>query len=577
MIEAQNVTLDASGDIMDSGAIAAGQNLMVAAGGNYTSQGPLAALSAGGSLGITVGGNLDLTGKLSAATGGISLVAGNDINLNAIGYTTYAENGPGEALTTTNQALTDLTAGGNVLLSAGGVLTSQGAGISAGNGIDLYGAQGVDLGAVLDSQTSQTGARGKHWSSSTTVTTETAMGTDLEAANDIYVGSGASLTTEAATIDSANGAVGLWSKGSMNVGTATETDTSNYSLADHGGGLFDSKITTVTDDIVATNAVGTVISGNTVSLLSQGNMTLLAATVAGSNGASLESGGSIDVVAATNTTQEHYDKTVVTSGLLGGAGIGFTVGQRTQSTTSDTTDDTLTGSIVGTLAGNSNVNAKTTYTQVASSLLSQSGEVNLDAGSVDITAGQESEQQTVDTLFKQSGLSVSVGGGLVGAIADAATTGQSLAQTASSSNSSRVKNLAAVAGAIKGYEAYQAISQDASALSKGSSATQGISVSITYGFSESTTHSVTNATNAVGSAVSGNDVNIAATGQNGANGNIDVTGSTIAAGENATLSAANNLSLDSAQDSYNNTTTDHNESASAGVAITASSGGWPSA
>lgn len=551
------------------GAISAGGNLAIGAGRDLSlDQAPVAA-----DANLSLAAGRDLTATAAAIRGGndVQLLAGRDLNLNAIkqmgGVSTSAQ-----STVNTIHTVTSIGAGGSLLAVAGRDLTSQGAHLTSGAQLTLGAGQDVALKAVTDNAFTGSGQESGRTFVTRTLSDDTVRGSTLNGAQGVTVTAGRNLTTEGATLESDNGAVNLAAGGALDLGGATEHDTSTYNSVNQSGGLLDSKVTTVTDDVTATHAVGTVVSGNTVNLQSGRDMTLRGATVVGSNGVTLNSGGAINVEAATDTRHEDYQKTVKTSGFLSGGGIGVTVGERTQqvSTGSDTT--ALDGSLIGTINGDVNIDAATGYTQVASSLLSQHGNVNVLAGNINILAGEESEHQVTDTLFKQSGLTLALGGGALGALVSSTETEQNLFDTASQAHDGRVNTMVAANAAIAGYQGYKAAQGLGQQFSHGVSGA-GLSVSLTYGQSESTSHSVTDATQVVGSTVSGQNVTLVARGGNGTTGNLAVTGSSIQASQNATLGALHDLSLTSAQDTYDNTSTNHSSSGSVGVAASFGQGG----
>lgn len=551
------------------GAISAGGNLAISAGRDLSlDQAPV---TAGANLSLAAARDLIATAAAIRGGNDVQLLAGRDLNLNAIsqmgGTSTAAQ-----STVNTIHTVTSIDAGGSLLAVAGRDLTSEGAQLSAGTQLMLGVGQDVSLNAVTDNTFTGSGQDSGHTFITQTQSDDTVRGTSLTGTQGVTVTAGRNLATEGAMLESDNGAVDLAAGGALNLGAATEHDASTYQSVNHSGGLLDSKVTTVTDDVTATHAVGTVVSGNTVSLQSGGDMTLQGATVVGSNGVSLDSDGAINVEAATDTRHEDYQKTVETSGFLSGGGIGVTVGERTQQVSTDSDTTALDGSLIGTINDDVNINAATGYTQVASSLLSQHGNVNVLAGNINILAGENSEHQTTDTLFKQSGLTLAVGGGALGALVSSAETERNLFSTASQAHDGRVNAMVAANAAITAKQGYQAAKGLGQQFSDGVSGA-GLSVSLTYGQSESTSHSVTNATQAAGSTVSGQNVALVARGGNGTAGDLVVTGSSIHASQNATLGALHDLSLTSAQDTYANTSTNHSSSGSVGVAATFGKGG----
>jgi len=552
------------------GAISAGGNLAISAGRDLSLD--EAPVSAGANLSLAAGRDLTATASAIGSGQNVQLLAGRDLDLNAIAQMGGVDDAS-QSIVNTIHTVTGITAGDSLLLAAGHDLTSQGAQLNAGNQLALSAGHDVTLNAVTDNTFTGSGQESGQTFVTQTQSDDLARGTTLIGAQGVTVAAGHDLTTEGATLESDNGAVNLAAGGNMNLNAANETHASQYLSINESGGLLSSKTTTVADDVTATHAVGTVVSGNTVNLQSGRDMTLQGATVVGSNGVTLDSGGAINVEAATDTVHEDYQKTVKTSGFLSGGGIGVTVGERTQQVTTGTDTTALNGSLIGTINGNVNINAATNYTQVASSLLSQHGDVNVLAGNINILAGEESDHKVTDTLFKQSGFTLAVGGGAVGALVSSIETERNLFDTANQAHDGRVNTMVAANAAIAGYQGYQAATNLASQLGSSGGGASGLSVSLTYGMSEATSHSVTNATQAVGSSVSGQNITLVARGGNGTAGDLVVTGSSINAAQDASLVAAHDLSIMSAQNTYANTTTNKSESGSVGVAASMGQGG----
>ncbi|HEX7326412.1 MAG TPA: hemagglutinin repeat-containing protein, partial [Rhodanobacteraceae bacterium] len=177
-----------------------------------------------------------------------------------------------------------------------------------------------------------------------------------------------------------------------------------------------------------------------------------------------------------------------------------------------------------------------------------------------------------DTLFKQSGFTLAVGGGAIGALAGSVQTERNLFDTASHAHDGRVNTMVAANAAIAGYQGYGAAKGLAQQFGNGVSGA-GLSVSLTYGQSKATSHSVTHATQAVGSTVVGRNVTIIANGANGTKGDVTVTGSSVDAAQNLGLVAVHNLTIDAAQNTFDNATNNSSESGSVGVAASFGQGG----
>ncbi|MBK3824409.1 hemagglutinin repeat-containing protein, partial [Paraburkholderia aspalathi] len=121
--------------------------------------------------------------------------------------------------------------------------------------------------------------------------------------------------------------------------------------------------------------------------------------------------------------------------------------------------------------------------------------------------------------------------------------------------------LDALAAATTGLAAKNA----ADAVMRDPTSVGGVGINVSLGTSHSHSNSTASASTAVGSTVSaGRNVSIAAAGA-GAASNINVTGSDITAGNNATLNAQGNINLHAAQNTDSQQSTNTGSSASIGV------------
>src|SRR5690606_39255562 len=100
-------------------------------------------------------------------------------------------------------------------------------------------------------------------------------------------------------------------------------------------GFLSSKTTTTHTDVTETHAVGTTLSGETVDLAAGNDLTLQAATVAGTGDVRLVAGSDIRIEAAQNTKIESHDSQTRKSGVFSSGGIGFTIGSQRVGNTAD--------------------------------------------------------------------------------------------------------------------------------------------------------------------------------------------------------------------------------------------------
>ena len=227
--------------------------------------------------------------------------------------------------------------------------------------------------------------------------------------------------------------------------------------------------------------------------------------------------------------------------------------------------------VFGSLNGNVNLSAGNHYQQTGSNVTAghadttgqfvSAGDINITAKDVDIVAGQDTYATNTVTKSKQSGLTVAVSVPIVNAVMAVADS----AQTVGQSKNSRVNAMSAANTAMAGYQAGKALS-DLTKSGMNSVKDLNVSVSITVGSSQSKSETHAKGTEAVASTIVGNNVNITATGA-GKDSNIHVIGSEIAGTHATTLKADNNVTLESAQSTSEEHSSNKSSGWNAGVAI----------
>lgn len=250
---------------------------------------------------------------------------------------------------------------------------------------------------------------------------------------------------------------------------------------------------------------------------------------------------------------------------------------------------------VGSTEGNVAISAGSGYKQVGSNVMAPKGDIDIIAKKISILAETDSERNTQDVVFKQSGLTLQITSPVLAAI----QTVQQMKKAAESTTDGRMKLLAAANIGFAGKNAYDAVktgqgvavegkdnpqvltnarnedgslkmgadgkpeTRDATAADKAG----GINLSISLGASKNESHSESSANTAKGSTVAaGGNVNITATG-GGTDSNIVIQGSDIKAGVNATLKADNEVRLLAAQSTTEQHSTNKGMSGAVGVSF----------
>ena len=267
----------------------------------------------------------------------------------------------------------------------------------------------------------------------------------------------------------------------------------------------------------------------------------------------LSARGSVNITAATSTLTERHHKEVKESGFLSGGGFGISYGERT--TTTDQARDATTQSgqsrsMVGSLGGNLNITAGDAI-KVSGSDLHAGRDMTLEGKSVTVDSGRDNVHDKFEQSTVQDGLTLAVGGSVVGAL----QTMHAMKDAASQSKDGRVQALAAATAALAAKNTANDIAQNG----------LNVSVSLTVGHSESHTSKTSGGSGNAGSTLkAGNDIKIVATG-GGEASNINIVGSDVTAGGNVKLKADNEVNLIAAQDTESQHTDSSSMSAAAGV------------
>ncbi|QAU24940.1 hypothetical protein EO087_13850 [Dyella sp. M7H15-1] len=518
-------------------------------------------VSAGHNLGLAAGHDLTATASAINAGNNMQGIAGNNLNLNAATHTARSGtqmNGQASATHT----VTAVTAGGSVVLAAGNDLSSQGTQIKAGDQLAVSAGHDIVLNAVTDSTSTTTqGVQGK-----TIVSTahddETLRGTSLDATNGVAISAGHDLTTVAANVTSTHGGITLAAGNDIHLNSAQENHSTVQNTKTHSGGLFSSTTTTTHDAVQDSYAIGSLLSGNTVTVAAGHDLTATAAHVVADQDLIMAAGNNLTLNTATNTHTEEHSVSKSKSGVMG-AGFGVMVGQTKQSHDTTLTQTTPDGTLMGSLGGNISVTAGDTVHLQSATVAALQGDIAVIGRSVNIEEAYATTTYHDVTKTQQSGLTLSFSA----PVANAAAATFHAVQNTGRSNDARINAMVAASTA---YDAYQTVGAAAAAMSGQGAA----GISLTVGSQQSKSETTIQRNEAVGSSIKANGrIDIVATG-GGQDSNIRISGSDVYGGTGTGLYADNAIDIFAAQ----STSTQHSNNSSsgwnAGLVASVGSHGW---
>ncbi|BDU53212.1 hemagglutinin repeat-containing protein [Limnohabitans sp. INBF002] len=580
LLAGKDVNINLSGDLTNSGTIA-GRNVVSLTAENVNN---LGGRIGGNDVSVAARQDLNNIGGSIGAINSLSATAGRDLNIQTTTQSTNTQVGSANFSRTGVDRVAGLYvsgANGTLVASAGrdmnivaGVVSNAGSGatsLSAGNNFTLASVQ-------TGEQNNITWDADNHLNYGNTQ----AVGSTLSGGGNVNLKAGNDLTATAANVQ-ATKALGVQAGGSVNILAGENTTNLDEAHKTSSGGGFLGGSTLVTRNVSNTStAVGSNFGGGTVDIAANTkDINVKGSNVVSDNGTTLTAGGNVSIEAAQNTSQQSNYSKQTDTGFLSGGGLSLSYGTRTQSNDGKDTTTTAAASTVGSVGGNVSITAGNQYKQVGSDVVAPNGDITIQAKTVDIQEARETNKQSTEQKFEQSGLTLAVTSTVLSTLENA----QSQIKATTQTSDGRMKALGAANAAANVKMAADALKSgqgdengmvktgaegaDGSpevAQANAADKAGGIQVSLSYGQSSSQSNSTATSDTARGSTVkAGGATTIKATGA-GADSNLTIQGSDVS-GRQVNLEADNNVNLTAAQNTSTQTSDSSNSSASVGIAL----------
>ncbi|RWA46398.1 hypothetical protein AU476_36340 [Cupriavidus sp. UYMSc13B] len=582
-ITGTDTLVSAGRDVVNETQTVTNQVAMGAHSAGATGVGSVASITATGTAAVLAGRDIDMAGGTVDAGKNALLAAGRDLNLGtvALGTTQDSSSRGGQSYyhdQTTAGAGSSVQAGQNAVVVAGRDATLTGSAIQAGGNASLVAGRDTTVTASMDTRTHSEGSLGGKGAQYTTSSVdESASGSSVRAGNNANLGAGQSASVNSvlqangiapaspdsngtgnlAVLGSAvttdKGAANLVATGDVTLGTITETHQSQSWSETKRSGFMSKEQTTKESSQQQTVAVGSLVSGDSVSANAGRDLTVSGSTVAATHDVNLDAGRNLTIGSAQNTSSAHSYEHTTKSGF-GATGSGISYGKRDQKDTTNDSAVTQTGSLVGATDGSVHLKAGSTI-KVSGSDLIAAKDVTGVAADVTIEAAQGTRHHDETHEVKQSGFTLGVSGGAIGAAINA---GNKI-NSAGKSQDGRASALWGIAAARDVADTAQAMGNPLA----------GAAVTLSWGTSQSKQTLTQDSTSHDGSRVkAGGTAAFVATGMdadgNKTAGNLNVVGSDINANKVA-LGARNDVNIVSATDTDESHSTNKSSSASVGV------------
>ncbi|MFC2463301.1 MAG: hemagglutinin repeat-containing protein, partial [Veillonella parvula] len=264
---------------------------------------------------------------------------------------------------------------------------------------------------------------------------QTELGTTIEAGGNVSIGAKNDIKARNLTVSSDSGAVKVIGENDVSIENGYSESKDAFALKYKEKGLLNKKETKIKTNDESTNALMSTVSGHTVVVGANNDVTLTSSNIVSTAGTSVLAGHDVITDVAAKHTLSTASKDVKKSGIMG-AGMGIMIGKKQSKDNYYIDETTHKATTLGSTNGEVTVQAGGTVHLTTTNAVGKNGVVIL---------GQDIILDGKDDLYKQeerherksSGLTVSLGGSVVEKI-DSAVKKQ---HSASDRRNSRFKSL----------------------------------------------------------------------------------------------------------------------------------------
>ena len=203
--------------------------------------------------------------------------------------------------------------------------------------------------------------------------------------------------------------------------TAKANSTVKHVYLDKKKSLVKRESTNAVDDVTTTSVTGSTVSGKTVTITSAQDVTGQSAQIMGENAVSVTAGGKVELGADKAITDGSSVYRHKKSGLLGGAGIGFTVGKEKHNIDEANHEEATVRNTIASTKGAVAIQANGTVHITSADIVAKEGAV-LDGSAVKLDGNVDHNHMTHDERYKKTGLTVSLGGAVANTLTNATRT-----------------------------------------------------------------------------------------------------------------------------------------------------------
>ena len=314
---------------------------------------------------------------------------------------------------------TTVVAGRDVSMEAGIVSSDVNTTVTAGRNVTMKAMNAThELEEHRFDKGKSGGGHSKTTESHDLVKAQSSVGSSIEGKNVSVVASDAvqlegSQVLAADTVKVSGNTVAL--------NTAKANSTVNHVYLDKKKSLVKRESTNAVDDITSTSVTGSTVSGKNVTITSTQDVTGQSAQIMGENTVSIVAGGKVELGADKALTDGSSVYRHKKSGLLGGAGIGFSIGKEKHNIDEANHEEATVRNTIASTKGTVNIKANDTVHLTSADIVAKEGAV-LDGSAVTLDGNVDHNHMTYDERYKKTGLTVSLGGAIANTLTNTTRT-----------------------------------------------------------------------------------------------------------------------------------------------------------
>ena len=366
----------------------------------------------------------------------------------------------------TNQDVLHKTAGiavtddkGSMIVSAGNDVNLGGATIEAlGKDGAIIITAGRDINSTTDTLTAQKDMT-QDGDNYLRTYRQTELGTTIEAGGDISIGAKHDIKARNLTVSSDSGAVKVIGEHDVSIENGYSESKDAFALTYKEKGFLNKKETKIKTNDESKHALMSTVSGHTVVVGANNDVTLTSSNIVSTAGTSVLAGHNVITDAAAEHTLSTASKDVKKSGIMG-AGMGIMIGKKQSKDNYYIDETTHKATTLGSTDGKVTVQAGDTVHLTTTDIIADKG-IRLSGQDIVLDGKEDHYLSKESHEYKSSGLTVSLGG----SVANALNTAYGLQQKAKGREDKRLaaleymeagKELKTAAANIHDYTSYTA-------------------------------------------------------------------------------------------------------------------------